>query len=73
MNENKSTNSSLDDWQKLSDFLKQNQQFTESQMRWLLLKREFNSLDKCTRKIGKCIYISTSGFNRWIWESEHYK
>jgi len=61
---------SINDWQKLPDFLKLNPQFTNQQMRWLLLHRETNGLNKYTRKIGKPIYISVSGFLKWILERE---
>jgi len=60
-----STNS-LDDWKKLPEFLEANPQFSEVQMRGLLLRREQNGLSEATRKIGKPIYISQSRFTSWL-------
>jgi len=59
-------NPSLDDWQKLSVFLKKYKNFSHSQMRWLLLHREENNLNQYIRKIGKPIYINVPGFLIWI-------
>ncbi len=59
---------SLNDWQKLPDFLKQHPQFTDQQMRWLLLHREINGLSEHIRKIGKPLYIHVPGFLQWIFE-----
>jgi len=59
---------SLDDWQKLPEFLNNYSQFTEQQMRWLLLHRQTNGLDVHVRKIGKPIYIHVPGFLKWIFE-----
>jgi len=60
----------LHDWIKLSDFLVQYPQFTNQQMRWLLLHRETNGLSEHTRKIGKPIYIHVPGFLQWIFEKK---
>ena len=57
---------SLNDWQKLPDFLKQHPQFTDQQMRWLLLHRKTNGLSEHIRKIGKPLYIHVPGFLQWI-------
>ena len=62
--------SSIDDWKKLPDFIQQYPQFTEQQMRWLLLHREANGLSKHIRKIGKPIYIHVPGFLQWIFDRE---
>ena len=60
------SNPSLNDWQKLEPFLKENKQFEEAQMRGLLFKREQNGLDEHTRKIGKFLYLNSPGFLSWI-------
>ena len=60
----------LNDWQKLPDFIQEHPQFTEQQMRWLLLHRKLNGLNKYVRKIGKPIYICVPGFLQWICEKE---
>ena len=62
------THNSLNDWQKLPDFLKQYHQFTDQQMRWLLLHREVNGLSEHVRKIGKPLYIHVPGFLQWIFD-----
>ena len=56
----------LNDWQKLPEFLDNNPQFTEVQMRGLLLRREQNGLSEATRKVGKPLYISQSRFTSWL-------
>ena len=62
---------SLSDWQKLNDFVQSNPQFTVPQLRGLLFRREQNGLDKCTRKIGKFLYLNSPGFLNWIEDSEN--
>lgn len=57
---------SLNDWQKLEEFVKKNPQFTVQQMRGLLFKREQNGLDEHTRKIGKFLYLNSPGYLNWI-------
>ena len=57
---------SLNNWQKLPDFLNNYPQFSEHQMRWLLMRRQENGLSECTRKIGKPLYINVPGFLKWI-------
>jgi hypothetical protein len=57
---------SLKNWIKLSDFIKENSQFTNNQMRWLLLHRKKNGMNKCIRKIGKPIYINPDLFLNWV-------
>ncbi len=56
----------LNDWMKLPDFLKKYPQFTNHQMRWLLLHRERNGLSMHTRKLGKPLYIHIPGFLLWL-------
>jgi len=60
------TQSNLDEWMKLPDFLKSFPQFTHNQMRWLLLHRTTNGLDSCTRKLGKPIYLNVPKFLKWV-------
>ena len=60
----------INDWQKLPTFLKNHPQFSEQQMRWLLLHREINGLSQYTRKIGKPLYIYVPGFLEWIFKRE---
>lgn len=40
--------------------------FTFGQLRSLLLHRYENGLNKCIRKIGKCLYIRVDLFEEWI-------
>ncbi len=61
-----SQTTNLNDWQKLSSFIRTFPQFSESQLRWLLLHRKTNGLNKHVRKIGKPLYINVSGFISWI-------
>ena len=61
---------SLNDWQKLDDFVQSNPQFTVPQMRGLLFNRKKNGLNEHTRKIGKFLYLNSPGFLSWI---EHYE
>jgi len=67
---NKAQTSVLDDWQPIAPFLERNKQLSEPQLRHLLNNRKTNGLNKHTRKIGRTVYISESGFLQWIKEKE---
>lgn len=64
------SNPSLNDWQKLDDFVQSNPQFSVTQMRGLLFKRKQNGLEEYTRKIGKFLYLSNTGFLQWLENSD---
>jgi len=43
-----------------------NEEVTENQIRWWLRSKSTNGLDKCTRIIGRKIYINKNGFMDWF-------
>ncbi len=58
--------SDIDDWQLLKPFVALHPQFKLSTIRWLLMRRAENGLDKHCKKVGRMIYINVRTFPQWI-------
>lgn len=56
----------LDDYLDLASFLKRYPQFKESQMRWLVVKKSTNGLDKCIKRLGRRLYFHIPTFLEWV-------
>jgi len=58
--------SDLKQWVLLKTIVEEFPQFTLDQIRLLTRHRENNGLDRYCKKIGKTLYLHSSGFSFWI-------
>ncbi len=59
-------NTQLDQYLDLHSFLKRYPQFKEGQLRWLVVKKKENGLEKAIRRLGRRIYFHVPTFLEWV-------
>lgn len=56
----------LNNWQSLSKFLAEHQNFKENTLRWAIRQKHKNGLAPHVRKFGKEVYLNVPGFTKWF-------
>ena len=60
------TEKEVDDWVRLKDYPKINQNYTYPQIKWLARNRKINGLNDAIRKPSKELFISHKRFIEWL-------
>lgn len=60
------TETQLKDYLLIPSFAERYPEFPESRLRWLIVKKKENGLEKVIRRIGRRIYIHVPSFLQWV-------